>query len=97
MARTGVYRVSALAYYVVMEHSTIFAGIGDVDTRSFHQHDIDTGFPCLLWYNKQERPPVVDHYIFKHFTYSLKSTTYKKVSVFSKSFRNFDSKASKVF
>ena len=36
MARTGVYRVSALAYYVVMEHSTIFTGIGDVDTRSFH-------------------------------------------------------------
>ena len=32
MARTGVYMVSALAYYVVMEHSTIFIGIGDVDT-----------------------------------------------------------------
>ena len=97
MARTGVYRVSALAYYVVMEHSTIFTGIGDVDMRFFHRHDIDTGFPCLLRYNKKKRPPVVDHYIFKHFTYSLKSTTYKKVSVFSKSFRNFDSKASKVF
>ena len=97
MARTGVYRVSALAYYVVMEHSAIFAGIGDVDTRSFHRHDIDTGFSCLLMYHKQERPPVVDHYIFKHFTYSLKLTTDKKVSVFSKSFRNFDSKASKVF
>ena len=96
MARTGVYRVSALAYYGVMEHSTIFAGIGDVDTRSFHRYDIDTGFPCLLRYNKKERPPVVDHYIFKHFTYKLKSTTYKKVSVFSKSFRNFDIKASKV-
>ena len=36
MERTGVYRVSVLAYYVVMEHSTIFTGIGDVDTRSFH-------------------------------------------------------------
>ena len=59
MPRTGVYRVSALAYYVVMEHSTIFAGIGDVDTRSFHRHNIDTGFPCLLRYNKQERPLVV--------------------------------------
>ena len=41
MARTGVYRVSALAYYVVMEHSTIFTGIGDVDTRSFHRHSRD--------------------------------------------------------
>ena len=55
MARTGVYRVSALAYYVVMEHSTIFTGIGDVDTRFFHRHGRDTGFPCLLGYNKQER------------------------------------------
>ena len=36
MARTGVYRVSVLAYYVVMKHSIIFIGIGDVDTRSFH-------------------------------------------------------------
>ena len=36
VARTGVYRVSPLAYYVVMEHSTIFTGIGDVDMRSFH-------------------------------------------------------------
>ena len=63
MARTGVYRVSVLAYYVVMEHSTIFTRIGDVDTRSFHRHGRDTGFPCLLGYNKQERPPVVDHYI----------------------------------
>ena len=67
MSRTGVYRVSMLAYYVVMEHSTIFSGIGDVDTRSFHQHSSDTGFPCLLGYSKQERPPVVDHYIYKHF------------------------------
>ena len=66
MARTGVYRVSALAYYVVMEHSTIFTGIGDVDTRSFHRHDRDTGFPCLLRYNKQERPLVVYHYIYKY-------------------------------
>ena len=48
MACTGVYRVSALAYYVVMEHSTIFTGIGDVDIRSFHQHGRDTGFSCLL-------------------------------------------------
>ena len=36
MARTGVYKVTALAYYVVMEHSTIFTRIGDVDRRSFH-------------------------------------------------------------
>ena len=36
MARIGVYRVSALTDYVVMKHSTIFIGIGDVDTRSFH-------------------------------------------------------------
>ena len=97
MARTGVYRVSVLAYYVVMEHSTIFIGIGDVDTRSFHRHGRDIGFPCLLGYNKQERPPVVDHYIYKHFTYSLNSTTDKQASIFTKSFRNFYSKASKVF
>ena len=63
--------------YVVMEHSTIFTGICDVDTRSFHQHGRDTGFPCLLGYNKQERPKGVDHYIYKHFTYNLKSTTDK--------------------
>ena len=56
MARTGVYRVSALPYYVVMKHSTIFTGIGDVDTRSFHRHGRDIGFPCLLEYSKQERP-----------------------------------------
>ena len=97
MARTGVYKVSALAYYVVMEHSTIFTGIGDVDTRSCHQHCRDTGFPCLLGYNKQERPQVVDHYIYKHFTYSLKSTIDKQASIFTKSFRNFYSKASKIF
>ena len=66
MECTGVYRVSALAYYVVMEHSTIFIGIGDVDTRSFHRHGRDTGFLCLLGYNNQERPPMVDHYIYKH-------------------------------
>ena len=72
MARTGVCRVSALTYYVVIEHSIIFIGIGDVDMRSFHWHGIDIGFPCLLGYNKQERPQVVDHYIIKHFTYSLK-------------------------
>ena len=72
---TGVYRVSALAYYVVMEHSTIFTGIGDVNTRSFHRHGRNIGFPCLLGYNKQERPPMVDHYIYKNVTYSLKSTT----------------------
>ena len=97
MARTGVYRVSALAYYVVMEHSTIFTGIGDVDTRSFHRHSRDTGFSCLLGYNKQERPPVVNHYIYKHFTYNLKSTTNKQASIFTKSFRNFYGKASKDF
>ena len=97
MARTGVYRVSALSYYVVMEHSTIFTRIGDVDTRSFHRHGRDTGFPCLLEYNKQERPLVVDHYNYQHFTYILKSTTDKQASIFMKSFRNFYSKASKVF
>ena len=32
MARIGVYRVSTLAYYVVIEHSPIFTRIGDVDT-----------------------------------------------------------------
>ena len=60
MACIGVYRVSGLAIYVVMKHFTIFTGIGDVDTRSFHRHGKDTGFPCLLGYIKQERPPVVD-------------------------------------
>ena len=55
MARTRVYRVSALAYYVVMEHATIFIGIGDVDTRSFHRYGRYTGFLCLIGYNKQER------------------------------------------
>ena len=50
MARTEVYRVSALAIYVVMKHSTIFTGIGDMDTRSFHRHSRDTGFPCLPKY-----------------------------------------------
>ena len=97
MARTGVHRVSALAYYVVMEHSTIFTKIADVDTRSFHWHGRDIGFPCLLGYNKPERPLVVDHYIYKHFTYSLKSTTDKQASILMKSFRNFYSKANKVF
>ena len=53
MVRTGVYKVSALAYYVVMDHSTVFIGIGDVDMSSFRQHDRDTGFPCLLGYSKQ--------------------------------------------
>ena len=86
-----------LAYYGVMEHSTIFTRIGDVDTRSFHWHGRDIGFPCFLGYNKQERPLVVDHYIYKHFTYSLKSTTDKQASTFMKSFGNFYSKASKVF
>ena len=64
MAPPGVYRVSALAYYVVMEHFTIFTEIGEVDTRSFRRHGRDIGFPCLLGYSKLERPPVVDHYIF---------------------------------
>ena len=91
MASTRVYRVSTLAYYVVMEHSTIFIGIGDVDTRSFHRHGKDTGFPCLLGYSKQETPQMVDHYIYKHFTYSLKSTTDKQASIFTKSVRNFRS------
>ena len=69
-----------LAIYVVMKHSTIFTGIGDVDTRSFHRHGRDTGFSCLLGYNKQERPPVVDLYFYKRFTYSFKSTTDKQAS-----------------
>ena len=34
MAHNGLYRVSTLTYYVVMEHSTIFTRIGDVDTGS---------------------------------------------------------------
>ena len=80
MARIGVYRVSALAIYVVMKKSTIFTRIGDVDTRSFHRHGRDTDFPCLLGYNKQERPIVVDHYFYEHFTYSFKSTTNKQAS-----------------
>ena len=67
MTRTGVYRVSALAYYVVMEHSTMVTRIGDMDTRSFRRHSRDTGFQCLLGYSKKERPSVVDHYIYKHF------------------------------
>ena len=50
MARTGVYRVSALTIYVVMKHSTIFTRIGDMDTRSFHRHGRGTGFPCLPRY-----------------------------------------------
>ena len=33
-----------------MKHSTIFAGISDVDMRSFHRHDRDTGFLCLPGY-----------------------------------------------
>ena len=61
-----------LAYYVVREHSPIFTGIGDVDTRSFRRHGRDTGFPCLLGYSKQERPSGVDHYIYKHFYIQLK-------------------------
>ena len=59
MARTGVYRVSVLACYVVMKHSTIFTEVGDVDTRSFHRRGRDTGFPCLLGYNKQEMTQVI--------------------------------------
>ena len=97
MARNGVHRVRALAYCVVIEHSIIFTGIGDVDTRSFHRHSKDIGFPCLLGYNKQERSLVVDYYIYKYFTYSLKSTTDKQASIFMKSFRNFYSKACEVF
>ena len=61
-----------LAYYVVMEHSTIFIGIGDVDTRFFRRNGRDTGLSCLLGYSKQERPQVVDHYIYKHFYIQLK-------------------------
>ena len=82
MARIGVYRVNALAIYVVMKHSTIFTEIGDVDTRSFNRHGRQTGFPCLLGYNKQERPQVVDLYFYKRFTYSFKSTTDKQASGF---------------
>ena len=72
MACTGVYRVSMLTYYVVMEHSTIFTGIGDVDMRSFRRHGRDTCFPCFLGYSKQKSPSVVDHYIYKHFYTQLK-------------------------
>ena len=81
MARTGVYRVSTLAYYVVIEHSIIFTRIGDVDMMSFHRHGRDTGFLCLIGYRKQERLLVVDNYIYNHFTYSLKSTTNKQASI----------------
>ena len=96
MARTGVYRVSALVIYVVMKHSTIFTKIGYVDMRSFHRHSRDTDFLCLLGYSKQERSPVVDLYFYKRFTYSFKSTTNKQASKqFIKSCRNFYSKASK--
>ena len=80
MACTGVYRVSAVAIYVVIKHSTIFTRIGDVDTSSFHWHGKDTGFSCLLRYNKQEMPPVVDLYFYKRFTYNFKSTTDKQAS-----------------
>ena len=68
-----------------------------MDTRSFHRNGRDIDFPCLRGYSKQERPPLVDHYIYKHFTYSLKSTNDKQASIFTKSFINFYSKASKVF
>ena len=71
-----------LAIYVVMKHSTIFTGIGDVDTRSFHRHGRGTGFPCLLGYSKQERPQVVDLYFYKRFAYSFKSTIDKQTSSF---------------
>ena len=54
MARTRVYRVRALAYYMVMEHSTIVTEIGDVDMRSFYRHNRETGFPCLLGYNNKK-------------------------------------------
>ena len=80
MTRTGVYRVDALVIYVVMKHSTIFTGIGDVDTRSFHRHGRYTGFLCLLGYSKQDRPPVVDLYFYKCFTYNFKSTPDKQAS-----------------
>ena len=65
---------------MVMKHSTIFTGIDDVDTRSFHRHGRDTGFPCLLGYNKQEMPQVVDLYFYKRFTYSFKSTIDKQAN-----------------
>ena len=45
--RSHAGRAFHLAYYVVVEHSTIFTGIGDVDTRSFHRHGRNTGFRCL--------------------------------------------------
>ena len=61
-----------LVYYVVTEHSTIFTRIIDVDTRSFRPHGRDTGFPCLLGYSRQEMPPMVDNYIYKHFYIQLK-------------------------
>ena len=41
MRRIGVYKVSALASYVVMEHSTIFIEIGDV-TRGPSASTVET-------------------------------------------------------
>ena len=81
MARIGVYRVSSLASYLCGDEA--FHHIYRnrcVDRRSFHQHGSDTGFPYLLGYNKQERPPVVDLYFYKSFTYNFKLTTDKQAS-----------------
>ena len=61
---------------------TVFTRVylGDVDTRSFHRHGRVTGLPCLLGYNKQERPLVVDLYFYKRFTYNFKLTTDKQAN-----------------
>ena len=44
MARTRVYRVSVRAYYVVMENSTIFIRIGDMDTDELKSHIFSVHF-----------------------------------------------------
>ena len=69
--------------------SCVLRYLGDVDMRSFNRHSRDKGFPCLLGYKKQERPQRVDHYIYKHFTYNLKSTTDKQASISRKVLETF--------
>ena len=36
-------------------HHNYWKKKGDVDTRSFHRNGKDTGFPCLLGYNKSKK------------------------------------------
>ena len=87
MARTEVYRVSVLAIYVVMKHSTIFTRIGDVDTRSFHRHGRDTNFSCLLGYSMQERPPVVDLIFISALHIALNRPLISKQAVYKKFYK----------